>query len=125
MGVLVARMACQSANNYSLALSQCQVRKRILCAIAGVKSRKIGPQSRAMKPDLNACLNACLDACLGARLAGYRSAVRTINATPQTVIAMPTTMSGVNASLNISQASKAVDGGTRYIRLDTRVAAPR
>ena len=50
---------------------------------------------------------------------------RTTIATPQTVSSMPANMLQVSASPNKAQASIAVHGGTRYIRLVTRVAAPR
>ena len=41
------------------------------------------------------------------------------------VSAMPASTDGVKVSPNNTTASNAVHGGTRYIRLVTRVAAPR
>lgn len=54
-----------------------------------------------------------------------RSGPRTTSATPTTVSAMPASIVGVNDSPNKIHASPAVQGGTRYNRLVTWVAAPR
>jgi hypothetical protein len=50
---------------------------------------------------------------------------RTTRLTPAAVSAMPATISTVIGSPNSTQAMTAVEGGTRYIRLVTLVAAPR
>ena len=51
--------------------------------------------------------------------------IRTTKLTPNAVKAVPAKVKPVMGSPNKSQASKAVQGGTKYMRLDTLVAAPR
>lgn len=55
----------------------------------------------------------------------YSFAPRTTRLTPKAVMAVPKTVTAVIGSANSSQAISAVQGGTRYSKLVTAVAAPR
>jgi hypothetical protein len=50
---------------------------------------------------------------------------RTTNATPKAVMAIPSNVTHVKGSAKSIHANKAVQGGTKYIKLVTEVAAPR
>lgn len=113
-------------NDYSRALTQCQARKRILCVIILVKE---APRSGG-KPSYSLDTFRCMAVLFACRTSAphevhHRGDARTTRATPLAVSSMPSSIETVKASPNKAQAITAVQGGTRYIRLVTDVAAPR
>ena len=126
----------RASNNYSLALAQCQARMRILFAIERPDSRGTRGLSRVTSHGVRTLTNRNIQRHIQRNIRTPRNGTnsrcgihfmeaRTTIATPQTVSSMPANMLQVSASPNKAQASIAVQGGTRYIRLVTRVAAPR
>ena len=109
----------RASNNYSRALAQCQAGMRALFAVGGPDSR--GGASSLDNPRAAHAHRHAVSATRSDHATGRRTTI----ATPLTVITMPASMLHVNTSPNKAQASNAVQGGTRYIRLVTRVAAPR
>ena len=114
----------RASNNYSRALAQCQAGMRVQFALGSPWEAPIRGGSGASSLDNSRAAHTrrhLLSAARNDQAAGARTTI----ATPLTVITMPASMLQVNASPNKAQASNAVQGGTRYIRLVTRVAAPR
>ena len=132
IGCPVASEDRQAKIDYSRRLYGCQARERILCGSAGLpggeaRSRRESRLSTVSANARCALLQAGLAREAADSVAPYveGDGERTTRATPSTVRPMPSNVVGPSCSLNSSQAIKAVQGGTRYIRLVTWLAAPR